>query len=316
MGIEQFIIMGTVLLGVGLLIGGAELLVRGASRLALGLNVPVMVVALTVVAFGTSMPELIVSLVAALEGSSDIALGNVTGSNIANILLVLGAAALVAPIITDRDLMKRDLPVNFALQIGMMLMFLDGQLSRIDGAILLTGGILFNGYLVKEARAGRVKMDDDEDITPGGTALGNGLMLVGGLVILIFGGKLFVDGAVDLAKWIGLSERVVSLTIVALGTSAPEVVTAVISSLRGQADMAVGNSVGSNILNISMVLGVTAMLCPIVMGPSKTWIDLWLALGCVVIVAIPALFFKRIGRTAGASLCLLYFGYVAYLLMG
>lgn len=272
--------------GLVLLLGGAELLVRGAGRIALALHIPVMVVALTIVAFGTSMPELIVSLFAAAEGKPELSLANVTGSNTANIALVLGLAAMVRPLAVGRDLMRREVPAALLLQLMIPVMLIDGGLSRVDGGVLLLTGVGYNALLMRDAFAGRAVPDDADDLEAGGTWLANGLMVLGGGVGLWLGAEFFVMGAVSLAEWMGFSDRVIGLTVVALGTSAPEAVTAMVSAARDEADMAVGNSLGSNILNISMVLGTTAMVHPIILMDRGAFADLAVAM-MVALMLIP-----------------------------
>ncbi len=298
-----------------MLVVGADLLVRGGSRLALALNVPVLIVALTIVALGTSMPELLVSVFSATQGSTEMALANVTGSNIANILLVLGVAAMVRPIVLHPELLAREVPTAVGLQIVVLVLLGDGELGRWDGVALLVMGAIYNIMLVIAARKGRVQLDDDESVEAGGTYLTNLLLIGAGVAVMIVGGQFFVRGSIELAKLLGMSERIIGLTVVALGTSAPEVATGVVSSLKGQSDMAVGNSLGSNILNVALVLGVTAIVMPVPLGEGA-WMDLLVALGATILLVPILLGMKVMPRWAGAVMLLGYVGYVYSLTMG
>src|SRR5690606_14905026 len=263
-----------------MLVGGAELLVRGGGRLALALRIPALVVGLTVVAFGTSTPELAVSVTAAFTASTDMALANVTGSNIANIALVLGLVALIQPIDVDRGLLRREVPVCVGLQVLVPLMLLDGTLGRVDGVVLLAAGVAYNGYLVWDAISNRPALEEGAlPIEGGGDPRWNVFLLLVGVAILLGGAHLFVGGAVEVAKLLGLSARFIGLTVVALGTSAPEIATGVVSAYRGEADLALGNSLGSNVLNITVVLALTALIQPIVIADNLALIDLAVALG-------------------------------------
>lgn len=303
----------SLLIGLVLLVAGAELLVRGGGQLALALRVPALVVGLTVVAFGTSAPELIVSVTAALEASTDMALANVNGSNIANIALVLGLSSLVAPLRVERTLIRREIPWCLGLQVAVPVLAYDGVLSRIDGVLLLAGGITYNALLLYSALRGRKPppMDevDTEDQTP--WYVNTGMLLVG-IVVLVIGARVFVDAAETLALSIGLSQRFVGLTVVALGTSAPEVATGMMSAYRGEVDLAVGNSLGSNLLNISMVLGLTAVITPILITDSGAHNDMLVAVA-VVALTVPIVFKGTLSRFEGAILA---GGYVAYVLYG
>ena len=306
----------TLLIGLFMLVTGAEMLVRGGSQIALVLRVPALVVGLTVVAFGTSTPELAVSLTAALSSSTEMALANVTGSNIANIALVLGVAALVCPLRVDRSLMKRELPVLLGLQLLVPITILSGRISRIEALILIFGGLFYNVWLLVEAfsrRRSLVAADgDDDDVSLENAPLWkHGILLVVGLVVLGAGAYFFVNGAEEIARRLGLSQRFIGLTVVAMGTSAPEIATAVVSAYRGQVDLAIGNSIGSNILNIAMVLGLTSVITPIEV--SNVWAslgDLAVAVGVTFLLVPVVLSGSRLGRGAGLAMA---GGYVLYL---
>lgn len=298
------------LIGLVLLIGGAELLVRGGGALALAFRVPVIVVGLTVVALGTSMPEIMVSITAATQASPDMALGNVMGSNIANIALVLGLAALVAPVDVPRGLMRREVPTVLLLQLMVPLLLVDEVLSRADGLLLIFSGVAYNVLLIRDAMSGRRAVDDDEISADGGKAT-NFLLFIVGLGILLGGADLFVHGAVGVAAFLGMDERMIGLTVVALGTSAPEAITAMVSARQGQADMAIGNSLGSNILNISMALGLTAVIHPIALTSLDAWKDMGIALAVAFLLLMIVLRGKPLTRLEGG---IMTGGYVAFLL--
>lgn len=302
------------LVGLVMLVGGAELLVRGGSHIALALRVPVLIVGLTLVAFGTSAPELSVSVTAALKASTDMALANVNGSNIANIALVLGLAALVSPMRVDRRMMRREVPTLLVLSAAVPLLCLDGQLNALDGLLLIFGGLFYNAWLVRDAMKQRDAYDPEEDfdVDLGETKPARDIaMLVGGLVILVFGADQFIVGATEVAQRFGMSDRVIGLTVIALGTSAPEVATSVVSAYRGESDLAMGNAIGSNILNIAMVLGVTACIEPIVLHNNDAYLDMGIVFGAVLLL-IPIVLrgSGRMGRVDGAVLVLAYLGYV------
>lgn len=251
-------------LGAALLYFGAEWLVSGSVRLARTLGIRPLVIGLTVVAWGTSAPELVVSGAAALRGSADIALGNVIGSNLANLGLILGLTALIAPPIVDGGLVRREVPVLVGTTFLLPLLLLDGKISRTESLALLVGALLFTIWTVRQS--GVVEGPSEEEIASralgevsrGSEGIGNGpqraprlpavALAVAGLVLLVAGGTVFVDGAVGLARAVGISERVVGLTVVAVGTSLPELAASVVAALRGQSSLAIGNVVGSNIL--------------------------------------------------------------------
>jgi len=296
------------LIGLLMLVGGADMLVRGGGQLALALRVPALVVGLTIVAFGTSMPELCVSVAAALEASTEMALANVNGSNIANILLVLGCAALVRPLAVNRALIRREIPACVLLQLLVPLMCLGGGITRLEGFILIAVGAGYNIWLIYDVMGGRrMAAEELDDLGESGTNNWKkqlGLLLLG-TVTLIVGAYLFVDSAEQVALLLGMSDRYIGITVVALGTSAPEVVTALVSAYRGEVDLAVGNSLGSNILNVSMVLGVTAMITPVVFTDPGTWSDIGVAV-FVTFLLVPVVLRGKLGRVEGALMVLGY----------
>jgi cation:H+ antiporter len=254
-----------------LLYFGAQWLVAGASALALALRIPQLIVGLTVVAYGTSTPEVVVSVQSALAGHPAVAIGNVLGSNIANIGLILGVAAMVAPARVDGALRRRELPILLLATALVPLVLLDGVIARAEGATLLALGLLYSGWMVWAARSGaelasaRADVAAERDMAdaagaprPRGVARSLAVALFG-LAVLLVGGTLFVNGAVDAAHALGMSERLVGLTVVAIGTSLPELVTSVVAARRGHSDLAIGNVVGSNIFNVFLCLGGAAL---------------------------------------------------------
>lgn len=294
-----------------MLVAGAEMLVRGGGQFALQLRVPALVVGLTIVAFGTSAPELVVSVTAALQGTTDMALSNINGSNIANILLVLGLSGLVAVVPVDSSLLQRDIPVAIFLQALLPVLALDGLIGRFDGGVMLLCALLYNVWLFVSVLRGRAPVDDELEVDPSSAWWKNLLMLLGGLVVLLVGAQLFVGGATQLAQLFGLSDRFIGLTVVAVGTSAPEIATSVLSARRGESALAVGNSLGSNILNIAMVLGITALIQPIPCSDPGFMGDMLSALA-VSVMLVPLAMYGRIGRVEGGLMCLAYGGYIAW----
>ncbi len=260
-------IAGQILLGLVLLVVGGELLVRGASALASAFKISPLVVGLTVVAFGTSAPELGVSLQAALTGNADVAVGNVVGSNLVNILVVLGASAIITPLIVSQQLIRLDVPLMILAAFGMWGASVDGVISRLEGGIMFTALV---GYLIYSIRASRREGVELSDATSEDSANQSGfkylalqlVLFISGLVLLSFGARFLVDGAIQIASSLGVSQLVIGLTVVAIGTSLPEVVTSLVASYRGQRDIAVGNVVGSNLFNVCCVCGLTSIVAP------------------------------------------------------
>lgn len=289
---------------------GAEALVRGASSIALRLGITPLIIGLTIVAFGTSAPELAVSVKSALAGNSGIALGNVIGSNIANIGLILAITALIRPIQVQSQVVKRDIPLMILASMLFWGLLLDGELSLIDGVILLS--LLF-GYLTFSYISSKNSNDEEEIEAGPNNPLLSGLLILVGISMLVGGGILFVNGAVDLAKTFGVSEVIIGLTIVAIGTSMPELVTSVIAALKGQSDIAIGNVVGSNLFNILGILGVTAIVHPVSSLGFQPF-DFMVMLALAVVILPFAWTGLRIGRREGSVLLLSYLGYMGYLI--
>lgn len=295
--------------GLALLVMGGELLVRGAVALALRLGIAPLIVGLTVVAFGTSAPEMIVSVSAALQGTTDIALGNVVGSNIANVLVILAVAALIAPI----DPRGHDLRESWWMMVGasvlLILLSLGGMLGRLQGLVLLAVFALVLWRQIATAQGGEDAGGDDQ--VPWGRIV---VWLAVGLVLLPVGAQLLVKGAVDIARDLGVSEIMIGLTLVAIGTSLPELAASAMAAWRGRSDLALGNVIGSNIFNILCILGVTTMIAPLPVPAQMLRLDLCVMLAAAVILW-PFLFRGiRIGRAAGGALLVAYGAYVGALL--
>lgn len=305
-------------LGMALLYGGAEALVRGASRLAGSLGLAPLVVGLTVVAFGTSAPEMVVSVVGAVEGRTGVALGNVIGSNIFNIGLVLGLAALVRPVSVDVRVVRREIPILLVASVGMVVLMWDGELSRLDGAVATVGFVVYMAFVVRQATRASGGAESDaasEVVTPGGRA-GSILLVVLGLAGLVAGAHLLVEAAVAMARVLGLSELVIGLTIVAAGTSLPEVATSTVASARGEGDMAVGNVVGSNLFNLLAILGVSALVRPIPVPAGGHMVELLVMIGAVVLLLPLARSGAELSRWEGAGLVLGFLVFVVFGLSG
>lgn len=247
------------LIGFVLLIKGADYFVEGSSSLAKIMKIPAVIIGLTIVAMGTSAPEASVSINAALAGNNDIAISNVVGSNIFNGMVVVGVCAIMQKFAVNKDIAKRDLPINIIISIILCLMIIDGQLSRIEGVILLAGMISFIALMVQSAIKNREEGDEIKAIS-----LPMSLVyIVGGLIAVIIGGDFVVDSATAIATMFGLSQNFIGLTIVAVGTSLPELVTSIVATKKGESGLALGNAVGSNIFNILFILGFSAVVSPL-----------------------------------------------------
>jgi cation:H+ antiporter len=305
--------------GLAFLILGAEALVRGSSRLAAGLGISPLVIGLTVVAFGTSAPELAVGIKAAVSGQADLALGNAVGSNIFNVLFILGLSALIAPLAVSRQLIRQDVPLMILLSALVLILGLDGTLSRIDGALLFVGLVVYLGVLMVQSRQSSRSATDDagtKNMVSKGWMRNTGLAL-GGLALLVLGSQWLVQSAEAIARHLGVSEMVIGLTVVAAGTSLPELVTSVIASLRGERDIAVGNVVGSNLFNIMGVLGLSSIVAPTGIQVSTAAIRFDLPIMIAVAFACLPIFFTggTISRREGAMLFGYYAVYTLYLFL-
>lgn len=307
--------------GLALLLWGAELLVRGASRLAIALGVSTLVVGLTVVSLGTSAPELAIGVGSSLEGRPDIAIGNVIGSNIANVLLILGVSSLAAPLIVRSQLVRFDVPVMIGVSVLALLLSLDGELGLVDGALLVVALAAYLVALVRRSRRERpevvAEFAEAYEVEASSSTVKNISFVAVGLVLLVVGSELLVDSSVAFAEALGLSELVIGLTLVAIGTSLPELATSIVAAVKGERDIVAGNVVGSNILNIVVVLGVSAMVVPdgIPIAPGVTDFDMPVMVA--VAVACLPIFVNghRIGRWEGAMFLGYYTAYTAYLIL-
>jgi cation:H+ antiporter len=310
--------------GLVLLVVGAEALVRGASKLAARFGVSPLIIGLTVVAFGTSAPETAVSIQASLNGNGDIAVGNVLGSNIANILLILGLSALIAPLVVSRQLVRLDVPVMIGAGLLTFALAWNGRISQIDGLILLALLLVYTGFLViASKREARLQSDEfrdeygaDRSAKPLGWILQLTLVLLG-LGLLILGSNLLIEGAVALARTLGLSELVIGLTVIAVGTSMPELATSLLAVYRGERDIAVGNIVGSCIFNLLLVLGAGAAISPEGLSISPNALAFDLPVMLAVSAACLPIFFSgyRINRWEGTMFFGYYVAYTLYLIM-
>ena len=309
-------IIGLILLGLVLLCAGAEGLVRGSASLALRAGVTPLVVGLTVVAFGTSSPEMVVSTKAAYLGQGSIALGNVVGSNIFNIAVILGLSALVRPVKVNIQLIRFDMPVMIGVSLLAFGLLRDGQLTRPEGALLFAGVAVYTITVVRMARRQHTEAVDREfaDGTPKAnrSVLLDVTYVLGGLALLIFGARFFVLGAVDLARWLGVSEAVIGLTIVAAGTSMPELATSMVAAFRKQEDIAIGNIVGSNIFNILAILGAAGLVRPFTSGGVQP-MDFYFMLGTSALLLPLMRWGMKLTRYDGLLFLALYAAYLAVL---
>jgi cation:H+ antiporter len=320
----SLLVIGQLIVGLILLVVGAEALVRGASKLASAVGISSLVIGLTVVAFGTSTPELAVSVQSGLNGQPDIALGNVVGSNIFNVLFILGVSALITPLIVSQQLIRLDVPIMIGVSLLTYLFAYDGHLVLWEGIILFAGIITYTIFLIRQSRreTAEIKAEYEQEFgnekpkTSTGILANIGL-IAAGLVMLIFGSRFLVESAIVMAQAFGVSELVIGLTVVAAGTSLPEVATSVVAAIRGERDIAVGNVVGSNIFNILAVLGMTAIVSPtgIRIAPSALTSDIPFMI--IVAVACLPIFFtgNLIARWEGLLFLGYYVAYTVYLVL-
>ncbi len=315
------------LLGFVFLVGGAELLVRGASRLATVFGISPLVIGLTVVAFGTSAPELAVSVLSASAGQADIAVGNVVGSNIFNVLFILGISAMITPLVVAQQLVRLEVPLMIGTAALLPVLAWDGRLGLFDGLLLAGGVAAYTVWSIRRSRRESAVVKDEyaREFGAEAAAASNkakplrqiGLIIVG-LALLLLGSNWLVDGAVALARTFGVSELIIGLTIISAGTSMPEVATSVMASLRGERDIAVGNVVGSNIFNILAVLGLTAVTAPNGVAVSSAALAFDIPVMIAVSFACLPIFFTghRITRWEGGLFFGLYLAYTSYLILG
>jgi cation:H+ antiporter len=301
--------------GLAVLVFGAEMLVRHAAALAARLKVPPLVIGLTIVAFGTSAPELTISTLASLDGKPDIAIGNVIGSNIFNVLVVLGVSALITPLVICEQLIRIDVPVMVAVSLLALILALDGDFDLIDSVFLLG---LFVAYTGLQIKLSRDAANDAADVAcPPGSVPKHLAWIAVGFAFLIAGARWFLEGAVGIARDFEISEIVIGLTIVAIGGSLPEAATSIVAAIRGHRDIAVGNAVGSNIFNILIVLGVASLVAPggIPIARSTIYFDFPVMIA-VAIACLPIFFTRNvIARWQGAVFVAYYFFYVVYLVL-
>lgn len=308
--------------GLAALITGAEFLVRGASKLASLLGISPLIIGLTVVSFGTSSPELAVSLQSAFDGKADISIGNVVGSNIFNVLFILGISASITPLVVSRQLIRTDVPIMIFVSFLLLLLGYDGSLSRFDGLILVVGIILYLAFLVsinrKDNQLKKREVEKDAGVEKKKSILIlYPMMVIFGLILLVLGSRWLVSSAVEIAEYLGLSQLLVGLTIVAAGTSLPEVATSVVAAFKGERDIAVGNVVGSNIFNILVILGITAIAVPGGVFVSESAVQFDIPVMIIVAIACLPVFFtgNLISRWEGILFVSYYIFYITYLFL-
>lgn len=320
---ELLVAVGLVVLGLALLGVGGDVLVRGATTLASLAGLTPAVIGLTVVAMGTSLPELVVSLVAAIAGQPDLAVGNVIGSNIFNIGAALGLTAIVLPLPVHGNAVRLEWPFMFVASCAFLLVARDLVVDRLEGGVFLVALALFTVYVVRLARrevAGEEREELREEVegltlpTRGRRYAVAAAAVLGGVVLLVVGGRLLVDGAVTLARLAGLTERVIGLTVVAAGTSAPELATSLVAALRRRTDVAVANLIGSNIFNVLGILGVTALVTPLPVAPEMIASDVWWMLGISLLLYPMLRTGRSVGRAEGGLLFGIFVTYIALLL--
>jgi cation:H+ antiporter len=312
--------------GLGLLVLGANLLVRGAGQLALSFGISPLVVGLTVVAFGTSAPEVAVSVGAVLNGQTDIAIGNVVGSNIFNVLFILGMSALITPLVVNIQLIRQEVPIMIGASLLLLALGLDGKLSLWDGGLLFALLVAYTAFLVLQSRRESKAAQDEyaqENVPAAAGAWDSKLpaqlaLIAAGLAALVFGSEWLVQASVTFAKAMGVSDLVIGLTIVAAGTSMPEVATSITAAIKGERDIAVGNVVGSNTFNILGCLGLSGLVSGdlgLAMAPSLLAFDIWVMLA-VALACLPVFMTGReIARWEGGVFVAYYAAYVAYLIL-
>ena len=299
-----------IIAGVAMVLYGADRLTEGASALARRMNVPEIIIALTIVAAGTSAPELFVSMVSALKGTPDMAIGNVVGSNTMNAMLIVGCAAMVAPMTISKSTVRKDIPFSVFASVLLVLLSLNSFLGRLDGIFLLAGFALFMYYTLSQAKVGETaSVSEVKSVKPWLSAF----FVLLGLALLVIGSNIFVDSASRVAYSLGISEGVVGLTIVAGGTSLPELATSVVAARKGQSAIAIGNVIGSNVFNILLILGFTATISPMQIQ-GVTLVDMGMMLGSVSLVWLFSYTRYTVERWEGALLVIGYLVYLGWLL--
>ncbi len=308
-------------LGLALLVGGAELLVRGASQLAARVGISPLVIGLTVVAYGTSAPELAVSLQSSLTGQADISVGNVVGSNIFNVLAILGLSSAIAPLVVSRQLIRLDVPLMIGVSLLLLFFGLDGRINNSDGIVLFVGAVAYTAFLMIQSRKESEGQEEAIDLEKIPLNLPPWLfhtgLILAGLGLLVLGANWLVGSAVTIAQALGVSELVIGLTVVAAGTSLPELATSLVASLRGERDLAVGNVVGSNIFNILAVIGLSSAVAPngIALSPAALRFDIPIMIA-VAIACLPIFFTGyKIARWEGILFLGYFVAYTTYLIL-
>ncbi len=293
------------------LIKGADLFVDGSSNIAKTLKVPTVIIGLTIVSIGTSLPEAAVSMTASLAGSNDLSLSNVTGSNVFNLMVVVGVCVMMRPVLVDKDILKRDFPVAIAASLLTLAFVFSGGIGRLDGTILLAGCVFYILWLIKDATKARNSMeDDDEETAPLAKSI---LLMIVGVAAIIIGGNVVVNNAVAIAQTFGLSETLIGLTIVSVGTSLPELVTSVVAAKKGESGLALGNALGSCIFNILFILGSAALLSPIMVS-AESLIHVSVMLGTTLLMFVLAATGKKVSKKEGFITLAIYFAYMAYVI--
>ena len=310
------------IVGLGLILAGANFLTDGSAALAQRFRVPEFIIGLTVVAVGTSTPELVVSVLSAIGGQSDVAIGNVVGSNIFNVFVILGVCALIRPVPLTAGNIRRDIPFGVLVSLLLLALAQDSllckgaadRIGRLDGAAMLALYILLMWYTIRKTKRPEATAPTEGSKAPMAAWL-TAVMIVGGLAGLVFGGEMFLRSATSIARSLGVSESVIAITLVAGGTSLPELASSLVSLFKGKAEMALGNVIGSNIANIPLILGVSATIHPLSMGGITVW-DLLMVLLSSVVVFLAAFTFKRkaIDRWEGALFVAIYAVYIWYLI--
>lgn len=315
MTIQIFILLA----GLLLILFGANWLVDGSSSVAKRFGISEFVIGLTIVGIGTSTPEMVVSFLSSLQGKADMAIGNIVGSNIFNTMMILGVTAMISPLVITRSNLKKDIPLNIIVTIILIVLGMNftlfgqgkDQLCRIDGAILLA---IFVWYLWSSFKSDTTDEEEGEGIKEY-SILMSVILIIGGLAALIFGGRLFVNSATELAKMFGVSDKFIAITVMAAGTSMPELATCVVAALKGRGQLALGNILGSNISNILLILGGAVLINPLSFN-GMTYVDLGAVLLCSVFILVSAYLFKKkqLDRFEGAVLLLMEAGYMWYLI--
>lgn len=298
------------IVGFVLLVKGADFFVSGASSVAKALKVPSVIIGLTIVAMGTSAPETAVSITASLGGNNGISLGNIIGSNIFNLLMVIGISAVIIPFNSDKEILKRDMLWNIAITVLLLVLIFDGSLSRLDGVILLAGIAAYLTVVVRSALKNRVEDNSDEKVSVPKAVV----FILGGLAAIVFGGDLVVDNASLIAKSLGMSDTLVGLTIVAIGTSLPELVTSIVAAKKGDSGLALGNAVGSCIFNILFILGIASTIAPMT-ADYEIIADVCILIFVSIVTYIFARSKERVSRLEGLLCVFIYGTYSAYIIM-